>query len=142
MKNLLKKIFTRIYTKWILKTKYKDYIRTEGEKTALTICRHLITHNSSKFLIAPLSGKRYIKNEELGLFLILDEKLVSITNHLYHYEINVNQRDWDRIVLMYDNKTERIRQQFEDEIMMQIQHSLIDIKNKVENSKFGNDSSN
>jgi hypothetical protein len=76
------------------------------------------------------------------VFLILDEKLVSITNHLYHYEINVNQRDWDRIVLMYDNKTERIRQQFEDEIMAQIQHSLIDIKNKVENSKFGNNSSN
>ena len=126
----------------VLKTKYKEYIRTEGEKTALTICRHLITHNNSKFLIAPLSGKRYIKNEELGLFLILDEKLVSITNHLYHYEINVNQRDWDRIVLMYDNKTERIRQQFEDEIMAQIQHSLIDIKNKVENSKFGNNSSN
>ena len=71
----------------------------------------------------------------LGLFIILDDKLLSITNHLYHYEINVNNRDWDRITIMYDNKTERIRQQFEDEIMAQIQNSLSDIKSKIEKSK-------
>jgi len=120
---------------WILKVRYKDTKTTQTESTSLSICRYLISNESSKFLIAPLSGKRYIKNEMLGLFIILDDKQISITNHLYHYEINVNQREWDRISLMYDNKTERIRQQFEDEIMAQIEHSLSDIKTKIEKSK-------
>jgi hypothetical protein len=114
MKEFFIKLIRRIYVKWILKTRYKKVTINDSEKTSLSICRYLISHESSKFLIAPLSGKRYIKNEILGLFIILDDKLLSITNHLYHYEINVNNRDWDRITLMYDNKTERIRQQFED----------------------------
>lgn len=135
MKEFFTKLLRRIYVKWILKTKYRRVPISENERTSLSICRHLISHENSKFLIAPLSGKRYVKNEMLGLFIILDDKLLSITNHLYHYEINVNLRDWDRITVMYDNKTERIRQQFEDEIMSQIQNSLSDIKNKIEQSK-------
>lgn len=135
MKEFFTKLFRRIYVKWILKTRYKKVVINDTEKTSLSICRYLISHESSKFLIAPLSGKRYVKNEMLGLFIILDDKLLSITNHLYHYEINVNNRDWDRITIMYDNKTERIRQQFEDEIMAQIQNSLSDIKSKIEKSK-------
>ena len=135
MKEFFTKLLRRIYVKWILKTKYRRVPISENERTSLSICRHLISHENSKFLIAPLSGKRYVKNEMLGLFIILDDKLLSITNHLYHYEINVNLRDWDRITVMYDNKTERIRQQFEDEIMSQIQNSLSDIKNKIGQSK-------
>jgi hypothetical protein len=135
MKEFFTKLFRRIYVRWILKTRYKKVVINDTEKTSLSICRYLISHESSKFLIAPLSGKRYVKNEMLGLFIILDDKLLSITNHLYHYEINVNNRDWDRITIMYDNKTERIRQQFEDEIMAQIQNSLSDIKSKIEKSK-------
>lgn len=135
MKEFFTKLLRRIYVKWILKTKYRRVPISENERTSLSICRHLISHENSKFLIAPLSGKRYVKNEMLGLFIILDDKLLSITNHIYHYEINVNLRDWDRITVMYDNKTERIRQQFEDEIMSQIQNSLSDIKNKIEQSK-------
>ena len=135
MKEFFTKLLRRIYVKWILKTKYRRVPISENERTSLSICRHLISHENSKFLIAPLSGKRYVKNEMLGLFIILDDKLLSITNHLYHYDINVNLRDWDRITVMYDNKTERIRQQFEDEIMSQIQNSLSDIKNKIEQSK-------
>ena len=135
MKEFFTKLFRRIYVRWILKTRYKKVVINDTEKTSLSICRYLISHESSKFLIAPLSGKRYVKNEMLGLFIILDDRQLSITNHLYHYEINVNDRDWNRITIMYDNKTERIRQQFEDEIMAQIQNSLSDIKNKIEKSK-------
>ncbi len=135
MKHFFKRLFKRMYVAWILRVRYKDTKTTQTESTSLSICRYLISNESSKFLIAPLSGKRYIKNEILGLFIILDDKQISITNHLYHYEINVNQREWDRISLMYDNKTERIRQQFEDEIMAQIEHSLTDIKTKIEKSK-------
>jgi hypothetical protein len=41
------------------------------------------------------------------------------------------QRDWDRLVLMYDNKTEAIREEFEAEMMSQIVCSLSTILTKV-----------
>ena len=54
----------------------------ENVKTTLNICYRLIRHSNSKFLIAPISGKRYIKNTDLGLFVILDGGKISITNHV------------------------------------------------------------
>jgi hypothetical protein len=54
-------------------------------KTSLSICRRLINHDSSKFLIAPLSGKRYIKNEEVDLLLSRDEILFSVKVKITNY---------------------------------------------------------
>lgn len=136
MKNFFSRLIKRLKFKYVLYSRYKisnNYSEniSETAKLSLIICRTLIRNEKSKFLIAPLSGKRYIKNEDLGLFIILDDKHISITNHIYHYDVVFQQREWDRIVNMYDNKTEKIRQQFEDEIMSQINCSLTLIKNKV-----------
>jgi hypothetical protein len=133
----LRKLFRRLYVKWRLKSRYKwlkeDRPMSEAETLCLSICRSMISHTNSKFLIAPLSMVRYIKNEDLGLFVILDDKNISITNHVYHYDVRVSQRDWDRITTMYDGKTEKIRKEYEDEIMTQIKFSLKNIHDKIKN---------
>jgi hypothetical protein len=135
----MKRIFKRIYVRWSILTKYKWFKSeednlSESEKTCVSICRGLIRHNDSKFLIAPLSGKKYIKNTTLDLFVILDDRRVSITNHVYHYDVKLAQRDWDRIVGMYDNKTEKIRLDLENQIKSQINYSLHTILEKVNDS--------
>ena len=135
----MKRIFKRLYVKWSLLTKYKWFKAeednlTENEKSAISICRNLIRHNDSKFLIDPLSGKRYIKNSSLDLFVILDDRRISLTNHVYHYDVRLLERDWDRIVSMYDNKTEKIRLDLENQIKSQINYSLQTILEKVNNS--------
>lgn len=139
MINRLRKYFRRLHVKWILNTKYrymkpKDDVLTDNEKTCLSICRGLIRHEDSKFLIAPLSGKRYIKNTTLDLFVILDERRVSLTNHIYHYDVKLPEREWDRLESMYDNKTEKIRIDLENQIKSQINHSLSTILDKVNKS--------
>ena len=135
MKKFFKRLLKRLYVKWALSTRYKMFNHTEQmdttTKTSLSICRRLINHDNSKFLIAPLSGKRYIKNEEVDLFIIIYDNHLSITNHVYHYDVVLNQREIDKINNMYDNKTERIRQQFENEIMGQINSSLQSIQDKL-----------
>lgn len=135
MKKFFKRLIKRIYVKWALSTRYKMFNHVEQmdttTKTSLSICRRLINHDSSKFLIAPLSGKRYIKNEEVDLFIIIYDNHLSLTNHVYHYDVVLNQREMDKINFMYDNKTERIRQQFENEIMGQINNSLQSIEDKL-----------
>jgi len=103
----------------------------ENEKIVLTICRKLINHPTSKFLIAPLSGKRYIKNTDLELFIIIDYNKISVTNHVYHYDVFVKQEDLTRITRMYDNRTERDREVYETEIRSQIVYSLSNVLNKI-----------
>jgi hypothetical protein len=101
-----------------------------------SICRKLITSEGSKFLIAPLSSQRYIKHSELGIFVILDDKKISIINHEYYYSnILLSNRDWDKLTKMYDTKVERIRQELKNEMKSQIKYSLKGILDRVDNSK-------
>ena len=135
MEKFIKRITKRIYVKWLIWNRNsatkEDKKVSETQKMCMSIARSLITHPESKFLTAPISGKRYIKNEELDLFCILDHGTISITNHVYHYDVNVNDRNWERLSKMYDGKVETIRQEYEDQIMSQISHSLENIIKKV-----------
>lgn len=129
----LKSKFKRLVARFIIwanskktKTELNDNI-----KTCLKICRRLIKDNNSKFLIAPISGKKYIKNSELGLFVILDGGKVSITNHVYHYDIFLEFKEWEKISNMFDSRVETDRQKYENEIRSQIEFSLQTILDKV-----------
>ena len=129
MFEIIKSFFKRKYVKYLINVRYSKMVKDEtqpnpNDRLCKTICYKLINHKDSKFLIAPISGKRYIKNSRLELFVILDDKRISITNHVYHYDVVFTDRDFDRIIRMYDNKTETIRQEFENDMKSQIQSSL------------------
>ena len=129
-----KRLFKRMYAKYLRHIRYPsnqtDH-NSQNERICKSICYKMINNPHSKFLIAPLSGKRYIKNEVLQVFIILDDKKITITNHIYHYDVIVTQRDFDRLTHMYDNKTEQIRNEFENEMMSQIMVSLSTILTKI-----------
>ena len=132
--NYIKRLIKRMYAKYLKSVRYTSNQTPENnhnERICKSICYKMINNPHSKFLIAPLSGKRYIKNEVLKVFIILDDKKVTITNHIYHYDVILTQRDFDRISHMYDNKTEEIRNEFENEMMSQIVVSLSTILNKI-----------
>lgn len=103
----------------------------DNSKICLSICRRLIKDKNSKFLIAPISGKKYIKNSELGLFVIMDGGKISITNHVYHYDIYLDMKEWEKISKIFDARTESDRQVYENEIHNQIEYSLQSILEKV-----------
>lgn len=125
VKRLIAKLF--IYINKSTNQKIVD----ENSKICLNICRRLIKDKNSKFLIAPISGKKYIKNSELGLFVIMDGGKISITNHVYHYDIYLNMKEWERISKIYDARTESDRQIYENEIHNQIEYSLQSILDKL-----------
>jgi hypothetical protein len=135
MKKFIKRFLKRTYVKWVLfnrKMNNPDYDKvSETQKKCMSIARLLIIHPDSHFRLTFLSKKRYIINKTLGLFLILDGKLLSITNHVHHHDIIISDRNYDRFTKMYDEKVETIRQKDEDEIMSQIVHSLDVILNKI-----------
>ena len=135
MKNIITRLLKRAYVKWLQFNRNsltkQEQKKSDTQKMCMSIARSLITHPESKFLMAPLSGKRYIKNAGLDLFCILDHGTISITNHVYHYDVVVSERNWERLSKMYDGKVETIRQEYEDQIMSQIEHSLENIIKKV-----------
>lgn len=135
LKKYINRMSKRLYVKWIQwnregKTKEQKKV-SETEKICVSICRNLISNSNSKFLLAPVSGKRYIKNSDLELFVILDDRHISITNHIYHYDVSIQDRNWFRLINMYDLKVESIRIEYENEIMSQIENSLSKIQQKV-----------
>lgn len=128
MKRLLKRIGIRIY-KFFKKNKRKDI--TENEIKAAAICRKLINHPLSKFLIAPVSKKRYIRNEKLKMFVVISDNKIRIVNHVYSYDIIIIEREYLRLEKMFDNKVDSMRLKFEEEINSQIEYSLTTIMKKI-----------
>jgi hypothetical protein len=94
------------------------------EKTCFKICLKLISNSNSEFMIAPMSGKRYIRNEELNMFITLDYGRVEITNHVFNYNVKLLNRDWERLVYIYDTETEKRRNDMEKEVSSNIKNSL------------------
>ena len=136
----MKRFFRRLYKRIKVKTasRMRRSMPTHEEiepyeKTAFKICVKLISHPSSDFMIAPLSNKRFIINQELNLFIIIDFGRVEITNHVFHYDVKLSNRDFERVSYLYDNETEKRRTAVEVEVKGNIQNSLTKVYDKITN---------
>lgn len=103
------------------------------EKTCFQICLQMIKHPTTKFMIAPMSNKRYIENKEMDLFITMDNSRVDLTNHVYHYSVKLTSRDWERITYIFDVETEKRRLKYEDTINSQIKNSLRNVLERISN---------
>ncbi len=121
----------KLYIRFKSISRTKMSLVDENEIKSSAICRRLISHPDSTFLIAPLSHKRYIRNEPLGMFIVLSNKRINITNHVYNYDVNLSDVVADKLNDMFDNKVESQRLLFESEIKSQIKHSLTTILGKL-----------
>ena len=75
-------------------------------------------------MIAPMSLKRYIINESLNLFIVLDFGRVEITNHIFHYDVVLSKRDNERIAYLYDMEVEKRRLSTEKMVKSNIKNTL------------------
>ena len=101
------------------------------ESISSAIVRKMISHPDSKFTIAPLSGKRYIVNKTVDIFVIIEDSKVEITNHIYHYVVTLGERDMYKLTKLYDQKVEDQRLTYEDQIKSQIKNTLHTIYDKI-----------
>ena len=129
MKNFFRNITKRMKHRLYLTTRGKSLPTTDEEiasyeKTCFKICLKLISHSESEFMIAPMSGKRYIRNNELSMFITMDFGRVEITNHVFNYNVKLSNRDWERLVFIFDTETEKRRTEMEKEVSYNIKNSL------------------
>ena len=148
MKKRIVRFFRRLKLKFYLWGKRKDRSiipsyeeePTSYEKTCFQICLKAIKHPETKFMIAPMSNKRYLENKFMDLFITMYDKRVDLTNHIYHYNVSLTNRDWERITYIFDNETEKRRLNYENKINSQIKNSLHNVLERISNLE--NDSTN
>jgi hypothetical protein len=85
--------------------------------------------------MSPISGKRYIKYDEGHIFIIIQNRQMTIVNHQYSYTIDIEGRPFERISKLFDNEIERRRQIMEDEIKSNVKHSLQNIFKNIVNEQ-------
>lgn len=97
----------------------------EEEQICYDICKKLILDTNSKLTLAPLSQKRFIKNDQKNIFIVIENRVVMVINHIYSYTVYCeNDAGFLEMVKCFDSQMETKRQELESEIKSNIQHSL------------------
>ena len=105
--------------------------KSEYERDCISICKKLIHKEETILLLTPISNKRYIRNEEHQIFVILEAHNVKVINHIYSYTVYLEKNSWENIIDLFDNEVERRREIFEKEITSNIKHSLQNILHSI-----------
>ena len=105
----------------------------EEERITVEICKKLINDPDSELTYAPISAKRFIKNESKSMFVVIEHHTINLINHVYSYSVYLSKNsDYNEIIGGFDKILENKRQSLEDEITSNIQHSLQTILNKLD----------
>lgn len=134
MKNFLHKQKRKIqkhYITFIRKYQFQNNQKSVYEADCISICKKLINKEDSVLMTTPISNKKYIRNEESDIFVILDSNNVQVINHIYSYNVLLSDKSWDFLTSYFNNEVERRRLLFEKEITSNIQHSLQNILTKL-----------
>jgi hypothetical protein len=124
LKRLIQKQYIKVYRSSTPKI-------TTYEKDCVSICEKLIKKNETVLLLTPISNKRYIKNEEDQIFVILENYSVKIINHVYSYTVILGDKSWNSVVTLFDSEVESRRNKFEKEITSNIKYSIKKILEKI-----------
>ncbi len=96
--------------------------------------RYLNSRNSEKKYIVT---KRYVTDKDISVFIIFENKKITIVNHEYRYDIDLPEKTSIKMSQMFDDKVEQERENMEKEILNNITQSLevvlAKFKNRLEN---------
>lgn len=127
----LKRKIQKKYISLVRSIQFQNNQKTIYEAECISICKKLINKDDSILLTTPISNKKYIRNEENDIFVILDSNNVQVINHIYSYNVLLSDKSWDFLTSYFNNEVERRRIEFEREITSNIQHSLKNILTKL-----------
>jgi hypothetical protein len=106
---------------------------TKEERSSVDICLKLIPRTTSKLNYAPKSLKRFIKNDEFDMFIVISNSTIHLINHVYSYSVYIEDRNlYDDLIESFDSELEKRRMELENEIVSNIQHSLENILKKID----------
>jgi hypothetical protein len=129
--NQLSKLLFKIYL--YLKNRFDPTPPATDEEIFCTdICLSLIGMENSRLTYAPISNKRFIKNDTKEIFVVIDHRVINLINHVYGYNIMIEDDHlFNSIIGKFDDTLENKRLELEAEMKQNIKHSLQNILDKV-----------
>lgn len=127
----IQKSYIRFYRKFYLLQIGDSEGELANDSECVQICRKLIQADDSVLLMAPLSEKRYLKNERMGIYVIIQGSIVQVINHIYSYTVVLSEKSKIKLTKYYDDTIEKRRQEFEMEIISNVKHSLKTILSEI-----------
>ena len=95
-----------------------------AERDASQVFRKMVKSENSELLISPISNKKYVKNDDKQVLLILDDYQITLINHVFSYTIRRSQKTARNLVDTFNVETERRRLEMEAEFKTNVRHSL------------------
>lgn len=131
-----RKIKRRVVKRKLLQLKNSIDIEDTGRLADVDDCkfifRNVLKNKTSIYEIAPLSEHRIVENKKLGIFIILNDKKITIINHVCYYSnIPLTDRDWKKMIKMYDSRVQDNRMKRIEQMKSQVEYSLSKLKNKI-----------
>jgi hypothetical protein len=136
IKYIKRKLKRRAVRKKLLQLKNLYDIVDPGTLTDINDCkfifRNVLRHTNSIYEIAPLSSHKLIENKKLGVFIIMNNKTITIINHVCYYSnIPLSDRDWNKMEKMFDYKVQQNRMLRIEQMKSQVEHTLSKLKNRI-----------
>ena len=98
---------------------------TSEERACSEIWFKLLNNETSILYLAPISKKMFIKNEEADMFVSLENRSANIINHIYSYNVYIENNDlYGKMEKLFNITLEQQRVAIEKEIRNNIKHSL------------------
>jgi hypothetical protein len=131
-KHTFKRFLQRIAIDISRKMDYRSIDKSSHGKECFTICQKLISNPESELIVSPLTAKRYIKNDESSIFVIIQGRTVQIINHIYSYSIHLDDKTYERVIATFNHEQEKRCVKLESEAEVNIKHSLKNIINNLQ----------
>lgn len=128
----LKRLVQKAYLGIHRKTAIPKDPKTPYYSECINICRKLLDQKDTTLLIAPISSKRYMKNERHGIYVVFHGRSIEVVNHVYNYTVHVDEKTWNTMMDDFNYELEERRMEFEDEISKNIKYSLKTILKSID----------
>jgi len=104
----------------------KVYIPNSKEEKAINIIKTLIKDEASVMLVAPISKKKYIKNDKRKMFVIMEDVNITLASnkYMYYYDLQVHVKVASMLSKKFDNVLENRRNIMEKEMIEGVTSNL------------------
>jgi len=100
----------------------------EEVDTCTNIVLKVLDYEDTDLVFAPVSEKRFIINEQKGMAITIENRVVHIINHVYSYSIYMeNNECYGKVLRKFDEISEKKKIELEDKLTNNIKHSLTKI---------------
>ena len=112
-----------------LKNKFdpKEIIPEEVE-TCANIVLKVLEYEDTELIFSPVSHKRFIINDNRGMAITIEDRVIHIINHVYSYSIYMESNEhYNKVLRKFGEISEKKKNELEYKIANNIKHSLTKI---------------